>query len=76
VQRRDASFDGRFWYSVRTTGVYCKPSCGARTPLRKNVGLHASRDAAEAAGFRPASAASRTSPCRNARRKPSRRPVG
>ncbi len=53
VQRRDASFDGRFWYSVCTTGVYCKPSCGARTPLRKNVGLHASRDAAEAAGFRP-----------------------
>ncbi|MFX6743431.1 Ada metal-binding domain-containing protein, partial [Acinetobacter baumannii] len=37
VQQRDASFDGRFWYAVRTTGVYCKPSCGARTPLRKNV---------------------------------------
>ncbi|WP_413459740.1 bifunctional DNA-binding transcriptional regulator/O6-methylguanine-DNA methyltransferase Ada [Herbaspirillum huttiense] len=53
VQQRDASFDGRFWYSVRTTGVYCKPSCGARTPLRKNVGWHASRAAAEAAGFRP-----------------------
>ncbi|WP_425434019.1 Ada metal-binding domain-containing protein [Oceanisphaera psychrotolerans] len=40
VQQRDASFDGRFWYAVRTTGVYCRPSCGARTPLRKNVAFH------------------------------------
>jgi len=53
VQQRDASFDGRFWYAVRTTGVYCRPSCGARTPLRKNVAFHASCAAAEAAGFRP-----------------------
>lgn len=53
VQQRDATADGRFWYSVRSTGVYCKPSCGARTPLRKNVAFHASCAAAEAAGFRP-----------------------
>ncbi len=53
VQRRDPAFDGLFWYSVKSTGVYCKPSCGARTPLRKNVAFHASGAAAEAAGFRP-----------------------
>lgn len=53
VVQRDGSADGQFWYSVRSTGVYCKPSCGARTPLRKNVAFHASCAAAEAAGFRP-----------------------
>ncbi|HZG21910.1 MAG TPA: bifunctional DNA-binding transcriptional regulator/O6-methylguanine-DNA methyltransferase Ada [Herbaspirillum sp.] len=53
VQRRDPAFDGLFWYSVKSTGVYCKPSCGARTPLRKNVAFHSSGAAAEAAGFRP-----------------------
>ena len=37
VQARDAGADGRFFYSVRTTGVYCRPSCGARLPLRENV---------------------------------------
>jgi len=53
VQRRDAAADGRFWYSVRTTGVYCRPSCAARQALRANVRFHASRDEAEQAGFRP-----------------------
>ncbi|WP_180937560.1 bifunctional DNA-binding transcriptional regulator/O6-methylguanine-DNA methyltransferase Ada [Herbaspirillum seropedicae] len=53
VQQRDQAADGQFWYSVKTTGVYCRPSCGARTPLRKNVAFHASCAAAEAAGFRP-----------------------
>ncbi len=52
VQRRDRAVDGTFYYSVRTTGVYCKPSCGAR-PLRKNVAFHASAAEAERAGFRP-----------------------
>jgi AraC family transcriptional regulator, regulatory protein of adaptative response / methylated-DNA-[protein]-cysteine methyltransferase len=52
VVARDRAMDGQFWYSVRTTGVYCKPSCGARTPLRKNVAFHASIAAAQAAGFR------------------------
>ena len=52
VQRRDRSYNGRFWFSVRTTGVYCLPSCAARSPLRQNVAFHASPDAAEAAGFR------------------------
>lgn len=53
VQRRDPAFDGVFYYSVRTTGVYCRPACAARTALRKNVAFHASCAAAEAAGFRP-----------------------
>ena len=52
VQRRDRSYNGRFWFSVRTTGVYCLPSCAARPPLRRNVDFHASPEAAEAAGFR------------------------
>ncbi len=50
--RRDAGADGAFLYSVRTTGVYCRPSCAARLPRRENVAFHATRDAAVAAGFR------------------------
>jgi len=53
VARRDKAADGAFFYSVRTTGVYCRPSCPARLPLRENVAFHSSRAAAEQAGFRP-----------------------
>jgi AraC family transcriptional regulator of adaptative response/methylated-DNA-[protein]-cysteine methyltransferase len=53
VVARDAKADGRFYYSVRTTGVYCRPSCAARLPRPENVRFHASREAAERAGFRP-----------------------
>ena len=53
VVRRDPDADGAFWYSVRTTGVYCRPSCGARRPRRENVRFHVSRADAEQAGFRP-----------------------
>ncbi|MEL6713838.1 MAG: Ada metal-binding domain-containing protein, partial [Planctomycetota bacterium] len=49
---RDASVDGAFAYAVRTTGVYCRPSCGARTPNRENVALYPDPAAARAAGFR------------------------
>ena len=52
VQKRARAFNGRFWFSVKSTGVYCLPSCAARPPLRKNVAFHASPEAAEAAGFR------------------------
>jgi AraC family transcriptional regulator of adaptative response/methylated-DNA-[protein]-cysteine methyltransferase len=45
--------DGRFWYSVRSTGVYCRPSCPSRRPRRANVAFHDSCAQAEAAGFRP-----------------------
>jgi AraC family transcriptional regulator of adaptative response/methylated-DNA-[protein]-cysteine methyltransferase len=49
---RDKSADGEFWYSVATTGVYCRPSCPSRRANPKNVRLHESTAAAEAAGFR------------------------
>lgn len=52
VIHRDARADGKFYYSVKTTGVYCRPSCAARLPLRKNVAFHDSRAEAERAGFR------------------------
>ncbi len=53
VLRRDEAAEGRFWYSVATTGVYCRPSCAARQPRRENVAFYTRRDAAERAGFRP-----------------------
>src|SRR5512139_2719681 len=40
VVRRDRRADGRFYYSVKTTGVYCRPSCAARLALRRNVVFH------------------------------------
>lgn len=53
VANRDLAADGRFVYSVCTTGVYCRPVCPARLALRKNVRFHATCTDAEAAGFRP-----------------------
>jgi AraC family transcriptional regulator of adaptative response/methylated-DNA-[protein]-cysteine methyltransferase len=53
VIRRDPEADGRFYYSVLTTGVYCRPSCAARRPRRENVAFHRDTAAAERAGFRP-----------------------
>ena len=53
LRSRDARFDGRFFTAVRTTGIYCRPICPARTPHRKNVEFYSCAAAAEAAGFRP-----------------------
>jgi len=53
ARSRDARFDGRFFTAVKTTGIYCRPICPARTPLRKNVRFFACAAAAEEAGFRP-----------------------
>ena len=53
VVDRDRSAAGRFFYSVATTGVYCRPGCAARRPRRENVRFHATREEAERAGFRP-----------------------
>jgi AraC family transcriptional regulator, regulatory protein of adaptative response / methylated-DNA-[protein]-cysteine methyltransferase len=53
VADRDARFDGQFVYAVRTTNVYCRPSCASRRPKRENVSFFESADEAEAAGFRP-----------------------
>ncbi len=49
---RDRSLDGRFVGAVKTTGIYCKPSCPARRPLRENVEFFAGAAAAQAAGYR------------------------
>ncbi len=53
VERRDCAADGWFYYAVVTTGVYCRPSCPARRPLRANVEFFASSRSAEGAGYRP-----------------------
>ena len=53
VRRRDLAAAGAFYYSVRTTGVYCRPSCAARLARRENVDFHLTCADAERAGFRP-----------------------
>jgi AraC family transcriptional regulator, regulatory protein of adaptative response / methylated-DNA-[protein]-cysteine methyltransferase len=53
ILARDRSADGHFWYSVSTTGVYCRPSCPSRAANPRNVGLHGSLAEAKATGFRP-----------------------
>src|SRR5215813_2439618 len=53
VVARDAKADGQFFYSVKTTGVYCRPSCAARTAKPENVAFHLTAADAERAGFRP-----------------------
>lgn len=53
VKRRDRAFDGRFVTGVMTTGIYCRPSCAARHPLRENVRFFATGQDARAAGLRP-----------------------
>ncbi len=52
VKQNDKQFDGLFWTCVKTTKIFCKPSCTARTPLRKNVYFVDSFEKAETAGFR------------------------
>src|SRR3954453_8083781 len=52
VVDRDRSQDGKFVTAVRTTGIYCRPSCPARTPHRENVALFVSAAAAQVAGYR------------------------
>lgn len=51
--RRDRSWDGRVFGAVRTTGIYCKPSCPARRPKREHVEFFATIEEARAAGYRP-----------------------
>jgi len=52
VLGRDASADGQFVYAVKSTGVYCRPSCPSRRPERKNVSFFPTNEMAEAAGYR------------------------
>jgi methylphosphotriester-DNA--protein-cysteine methyltransferase len=53
VVARDSDADGKFFYSVKTTGVYCRPSCAARVARPENVAFHLTTADAERAGFRP-----------------------
>lgn len=53
LRARDARFDGRFFTAVRTTGIYCRPICPARTPRADNVVFYPSAAAAQEAGYRP-----------------------
>lgn len=52
MARRSPEFDGAFYTAVRTTGIFCRPICPARTPLAKNVSFFASPEEAIAAGYR------------------------
>ena len=53
IQTRDPRFDGRLFIGVKTTGIYCRPICPARTPRRENVAFYPTAAAAQEAGFRP-----------------------
>ncbi len=53
ISTRDARFDGRLFIGVKTTGIYCRPVCPARTPKRQNLSFYPSAAAAQEAGFRP-----------------------
>ena len=53
ISTRDARFDGRLFVGVKTTGIYCRPICPARTPKFENVSFFASAAAAQEAGLRP-----------------------
>lgn len=53
VAARDARFDGHFFTAVRTTGIYCRPVCAARTPRRASCTFHRTAASAEHAGYRP-----------------------
>jgi AraC family transcriptional regulator of adaptative response/methylated-DNA-[protein]-cysteine methyltransferase len=53
VMRRDPRSDGAFLYGVRTTGVYCRPTCPSRLPAHGNVLFFSNGPDAEKAGFRP-----------------------
>lgn len=52
-QSRDPRFDGRFFVGVLTTGIYCRPVCPVKVPMKKNIQLYPTAAAAAAAGFRP-----------------------
>ncbi|HEY1864018.1 MAG TPA: bifunctional DNA-binding transcriptional regulator/O6-methylguanine-DNA methyltransferase Ada [Roseiarcus sp.] len=52
VKRRDPAFDGKFFFAVRTTGVYCRPSCASRRAKRENVSFFSTVAEAEKAGYR------------------------
>src|SRR5881397_3358807 len=52
VKDKNQAFDGVFYFGVRTTGIFCRPSCSSRTPKPENVAFFSDPAAAESAGFR------------------------
>jgi AraC family transcriptional regulator, regulatory protein of adaptative response / methylated-DNA-[protein]-cysteine methyltransferase len=68
VAERDPSFDGKFVFAVKTTGVYCRPSCSSRRPRQQNVTYHATCAAAERAGYRACQRCRPNGPSRAAER--------
>lgn len=67
LRSRDPKADGHFVYSVRTTGVFCRPSCAARAARPENVAFHPSAEQAVRAGFRPCLRCRPTEPSRSQR---------
>ncbi|TVX98697.1 bifunctional transcriptional activator/DNA repair enzyme AdaA [Cohnella terricola] len=53
VISNDASYDGRFFYAVKTTGIFCRPSCKSKPPKQENIRMFRTADQALSAGFRP-----------------------
>lgn len=53
IVRNDAVYDGEFWYAVKTTRIFCRPSCKSKKPKKENVRIFGSPEQAIAAGFRP-----------------------
>lgn len=53
IINNEAAYDGQFYYAVKTTGIFCRPSCKSRPPKRDNIGYYLTIDQALAAGFRP-----------------------
>ncbi len=53
LEERDSSYEGVFYLGVRTTGIFCRPTCPAKKPLRRNVEFFPSTRAALLAGYRP-----------------------
>ncbi|WP_051236979.1 bifunctional transcriptional activator/DNA repair enzyme AdaA [Paenibacillus pinihumi] len=49
----DTAYDGAFYYAVTTTGIYCRPSCKSKLPIREHVRVYVTAEAADQAGFRP-----------------------
>lgn len=67
IYRRAPDAEGRFWYSVITTGVYCRPTCPSRRALPSNIRLHETLEEARATGFRPCARCNPESPSQQAR---------
>jgi AraC family transcriptional regulator of adaptative response / methylphosphotriester-DNA alkyltransferase methyltransferase len=53
IENNDATFDGQFWYAVKTTRIFCRPSCPSRLPKREHIEIYQDPFQAEKQGFRP-----------------------